>query len=72
LLHGGLLTRAWAACGLYAAAQVMLKKVVEERLLRLRGVVGFWPANAVGEGIAVYADEAGRRISPVSTPCASR
>jgi len=35
----------------------MLARVVEERWLRPRAVVGFWPANASGDDIALYADE---------------
>jgi 5-methyltetrahydrofolate--homocysteine methyltransferase len=49
-----------AARSLYADAQVMLKRIIEEKWFEARGVVGFWPANAVGDDIAVYADE-GRR-----------
>jgi 5-methyltetrahydrofolate--homocysteine methyltransferase len=35
----------------------MLDRIVAERLLRARGVVGFWPASSVGDDIEVYADE---------------
>jgi 5-methyltetrahydrofolate--homocysteine methyltransferase len=38
----------------------MLKRIVEERWLTANGVIGFWPANAIGDDIEVYAD-AGRR-----------
>jgi 5-methyltetrahydrofolate--homocysteine methyltransferase len=46
-----------AARDLYADAQAMLAKIIQEGLLEARGVVGFWPANADGDDIVVYADE---------------
>jgi 5-methyltetrahydrofolate--homocysteine methyltransferase len=46
-----------AARDLYADAQVMLKTIIDEKWFEARGVVGFWPANAVGDDIALYADE---------------
>ena len=46
-----------AARSLYADAQAMLEQIVAEKWFEARGVVGFWPANAVGDDIAVYADE---------------
>jgi 5-methyltetrahydrofolate--homocysteine methyltransferase len=46
-----------AARGLYADAEVMLQRIVAEGWFEARGVVGFWPANAVGDDIALYADE---------------
>ena len=46
-----------AATSLYADAQVMLKKIIDEKWFTARGVVGFWPANAVGDDIALYTDE---------------
>ncbi|WP_296599788.1 methionine synthase [Phenylobacterium sp.] len=46
-----------AASDLYADAQRMLDRIVQEGLLEARGVVGFWPANTDGDDIVVYADE---------------
>ncbi|MDP3080805.1 MAG: vitamin B12 dependent-methionine synthase activation domain-containing protein, partial [Brevundimonas sp.] len=46
-----------AARDLFADAQAMLKRIVDEKWFTARGVIGFWPANAVGDDIAVYADE---------------
>jgi 5-methyltetrahydrofolate--homocysteine methyltransferase len=46
-----------AATDLYADAQRMLDRILQEGLLEARGVVGFWPANADGDDIVVYADE---------------
>jgi 5-methyltetrahydrofolate--homocysteine methyltransferase len=43
---------------LYKDAQVMLKRIVDEKLLTAKAVVGFWPATRTGaDDIAVYADE---------------
>jgi len=47
-----------AASNLYADAQRMLTKLIEERWLQARAVVGFFPANSVGDDdVEVYADE---------------
>ena len=46
-----------AATDLYADAQRMLDRIVQEGLLEAHGVVGFWPAAADGDDIVVYADE---------------
>jgi 5-methyltetrahydrofolate--homocysteine methyltransferase len=47
-----------AASSLYADATRMLDRVVRERWLEARAVVGFFPANSVGDDdIHVYADE---------------
>jgi len=46
-----------AARGLYKDAQALLSKIVGEGWFDAGAVVGFWPANAVGDDIHVYADE---------------
>ncbi len=46
-----------AARDLYKDAQVMLQRIIGEQWFEARGVVGFWPANADGDDIVVYADE---------------
>jgi 5-methyltetrahydrofolate--homocysteine methyltransferase len=44
---------------LYDDARRVLREIVEGRLVRARAVIGFWPANAVGEDdVEVYADAA--------------
>ena len=48
---------------LYADAQAMLKKVVDEQWLQARGVIGFFPANAVGDDIEIYTDEARSEVA---------
>lgn len=46
-----------AARALFDDAQLMLKKIIDERWFKPRAVVGFWPANAVGDDIRLYTDE---------------
>jgi 5-methyltetrahydrofolate--homocysteine methyltransferase len=41
---------------LFADANQLLKQIVDEKLLTARGVVGLFPANAVGDDIEVYTD----------------
>jgi 5-methyltetrahydrofolate--homocysteine methyltransferase len=44
---------------LYQDAQAMLERIISEKLLTARAVVGFWPAARVGaDDIALYQDEA--------------
>jgi 5-methyltetrahydrofolate--homocysteine methyltransferase len=54
-----------AARDLYADAQKMLKKIVDEKWLTARAVIGFWPANSAGDDILVYGDKA--RKFPIAT-----
>ena len=42
---------------LFDDAQRLLTKIVEEKLLQARGVIGFWPANAVGDDVELFTDE---------------
>jgi len=43
---------------LFEDAQALLKQMLDEQWVRAHGVVGFWPANAVGDDdIAIYTDE---------------
>jgi len=46
-----------AARDLFKDAQAMLKRIVEEKWFTAKGVVGFWPANADGDDIVVWADQ---------------
>ncbi len=46
-----------AARKLYDDAQAMLDTAIKEKWLTANGVVGFFPANAVGDDIEVYTDE---------------
>ncbi|WP_178113433.1 methionine synthase [Pseudomonas xionganensis] len=46
-----------AATALYADAQAMLKKLIDEKLISARAVFGFWPANQVqDDDLEVYGD----------------
>ena len=51
-----------AARDLYANAQALLKKIVDGRLIRARGVYAFWPAVADGDDIILYKDDNRREI----------
>ena len=42
---------------LYEEAQAMLKMIMEKKRLKLNGIIGFYPANSVGDDIEVYPDE---------------
>jgi 5-methyltetrahydrofolate--homocysteine methyltransferase len=42
---------------LYDDAQLLLKKIVDEKLLQANGVIGFWPANSIGDDIELYTDD---------------
>lgn len=46
-----------AARQLYADAQAMLTKIIDEKWFAPRAVIGFWPANAVGDDIRLFTDE---------------
>ncbi|MFI5013925.1 MAG: vitamin B12 dependent-methionine synthase activation domain-containing protein, partial [Hyphomicrobiales bacterium] len=46
-----------AARGLHDDAQAMLRQIVGERWFNPKAVIGFWPANAVGDDIALYTGE---------------
>ncbi len=49
--------RGEAARGLWRDGQAMLDRLVAEKWLRLKAAVGFWPANADGDDIVLWADE---------------
>ncbi|MGO4705638.1 methionine synthase [Microvirga sp. 2MCAF38] len=46
-----------AARQLYEDAQEMLKRLVDERWFNPKAVIGFWPANAVGDDIRLFTGE---------------
>jgi 5-methyltetrahydrofolate--homocysteine methyltransferase len=54
-----------AARALYADARAMLDKIVAEKWFKASAVFGFWPAQAQGEDVLLYADEA--RTMPIAT-----
>jgi 5-methyltetrahydrofolate--homocysteine methyltransferase len=46
-----------AARNLYRDARAMLDQLVAEKWVTASGVIGFWPANAVGDDIVLWQDE---------------
>jgi len=50
---------------LFGDARRLLDRIVRERLLRARAVVGIWPANSVGDDIALYADSTRTEVRAV-------
>jgi 5-methyltetrahydrofolate--homocysteine methyltransferase len=46
-----------AARGLYRDARAMLEKIVGEKWLTARAVIGFWPAARDGDDIIVFSDD---------------
>jgi len=47
-----------AARSLYDDARKMLDRIIMENWFKAQATIGFWPANAEGDDIVVYADEA--------------
>ncbi len=54
-----------AARALYDDARKMLERIVEEKWFTAHATIGFWPANADGDDIALYADE--HRTTKIAT-----
>ncbi|MFT7650380.1 MAG: 5-methyltetrahydrofolate--homocysteine methyltransferase [Candidatus Poriferisodalaceae bacterium] len=54
-----------AARELFDDAQRMVDQMIAEDWIDAKAVVGFWPANAVGDDITVFAD--GTRDAPIAT-----
>jgi 5-methyltetrahydrofolate--homocysteine methyltransferase len=46
---------------LFEDAQKMLKRIVDERWFNPKAVLGFWPANSIGDDIALYTGESRRQ-----------
>jgi 5-methyltetrahydrofolate--homocysteine methyltransferase len=46
-----------AARTLYEDAKAMLKRIVDERWFQAKAVIGFWPANTVGDDIHLFKGE---------------
>ncbi|MGQ3676556.1 methionine synthase [Xanthobacter sp. TB0139] len=53
------------ARNLFRDAQAMLEKMVAEKWVKARAVIGFWPANAVGDDILLFRDDS--RAHPLAT-----
>ncbi|MFC0811170.1 methionine synthase [Paracoccus panacisoli] len=54
-----------AARALFADAQAMLARIIDEGWFKPRAVVGFWPANAVGDDIRLWTGD--DRTTPLAT-----
>jgi 5-methyltetrahydrofolate--homocysteine methyltransferase len=54
-----------AARALFADAQRLLERIIRERRFAARGVIGLFRANAVGDDIEVYGDEARAQVVAV-------
>ena len=54
-----------AARSLYDDARKMLDQIIAQKWFRASAVVGFWPANSLGDDIGVFADKA--RAQPLAT-----
>jgi 5-methyltetrahydrofolate--homocysteine methyltransferase len=53
---------------LFDDAQALLKRIVAEKWFSASAVVGFWPANSIGDDIAVYRDDTrGNQIAMLHT-----
>ncbi len=50
---------------LFNDASDLLNDIVENRLLRARGVYGFFPANSVGDDVELYRDDSRRQVLTV-------
>lgn len=48
---------------LLADGHAMLKQIVDEHWLEARGVIGFFPANGVGDDIEIYSDESRSEVA---------
>ena len=55
-------TKGPAASRLFEDARALLGQIVRERRYVANAVIGFWPANSVGDDIEVYADEQRDRV----------
>jgi 5-methyltetrahydrofolate--homocysteine methyltransferase len=51
------------ARNLFDDAQTMLRRIVGERWLTARAVIGLFPANSVGDDIEVYTDDSRREVA---------
>ncbi len=52
-----------AARTLFDDAQKMLRKIIDEKLIQAKAVIGFWPANSNGADDITVADDTGNTIA---------
>jgi 5-methyltetrahydrofolate--homocysteine methyltransferase len=55
------------ATELYNDAQAMLDKLIAEKWLTAKGVIGFWPAAQTGDDVEVYAETGTAKRKPIAT-----
>lgn len=53
------------ATKLFEEGRAMLQTIVDQKWLQARGVIGFFPANSVGDDIEVYTDESRTDVAHV-------
>jgi len=51
-----------AARNLFADAQAMLRRIIEQKWLRANAVFALYPANSIGDDVEVYTDETRRKV----------
>jgi len=57
--------RGEAARSLFNDAQQILRRMIDEKRVSARAVIGFWPANRQGDDIVVYRDESRSEVLTV-------
>ena len=50
---------------LYADANRMLRRIIDENWLQARGVIGFFPANSIGDDMELYTDESRKGVKAI-------
>jgi len=53
---------------LFDDAQTLLKRILDEKLLTARAVIGFWPANAIGDDIELRVESSELGDSKLQSP----
>ncbi len=53
------------ATQVYNDAMTMLDEIIQKNLLTANGVIGFFPANSVGDDIEIYTDDSRTKVSHV-------
>ncbi|MBU1689985.1 MAG: methionine synthase [Gammaproteobacteria bacterium] len=51
------------ATKLFADAKAMLKRIIDEKWLEARAVIGLFPANSIGDDIEIYTDESRSQVA---------
>ncbi|MAI65899.1 MAG: methionine synthase [Alteromonas sp.] len=54
------------ATSLFADANAMLDKIIADKALQAKGVIGLFPANRLGDDIEIYADESRTTVKGVA------